>query len=91
MAPGMGHCLGGPGLNEWDKAAPLAEWVENGKAPDHEVAVHRGDSQTPPADAMVDNESKLCTYPQRAVYTGPACGQNDRRNWVASNFACKTK
>ena len=82
MAPGVGHCSGVPRPNEW---------AENGKAPDHEVAIHRGDSLTPPADAKVDNERKPCPYRRQAVYTGPAGGQNDRRNWVASNVACKTK
>ena len=34
MVPGMGHCRGGPGPNQWDKLAPLVEWVEQGKVPD---------------------------------------------------------
>ena len=82
MIPGMGHCSGGPGPNEWDKLAPLVEWVENGKAPNHVAAVHRTD------DGKVDNERKVCAYPQRAVYIGPSGGENDRANWVARNFAC---
>lgn len=87
----MGHCSGEPGPNEWDKVAPLAEKVENGKAADYVVTIHRSDSLTPPADAKVDNERKLCPCPPQAVYSGPAGGKNDRRNRVASNFACKTK
>lgn len=82
MAPGMGHCRGGNGPNEWDKLAPLVDWVENGKAPDSMVATHS-------TDGKVDNERPLCPYPKKAVYIGPRGGQNDRANWVAANFACK--
>ena len=82
MIPGMGHCRGGPGPNEWDKLAPLVEWVEQGKAPDHLVAVHR-------TDGAVDNERKICAYPQQAVYTGPPEGRNDPVNWIQENFTCR--
>ena len=83
MMPGMGHCGGGPGPNEWDKLPPLVEWVEQGKAPNHVVAVHRAE------DDRVDNERKVCAYPLKAVYTGPEGGQNDPTNWVESNFTCR--
>ena len=89
MAPGMDHCGGGPGPNEWDKLAPLVEWVERGRAPDNIVAVHRSDRNNERSDAPVNNERKLCPYPRRAVYTGPAGGQNDPANWVAKNFFCR--
>jgi feruloyl esterase len=82
MAPGMDHCRGGPGPNSWDKLAPLVEWVENGRAPDSIIATHS-------TDGVVDNERPICAYPHRAVYTGPAGGQNDPANWVASNFTCQ--
>lgn len=89
LAPGMGHCGGGPGPNEWDKLAPLVQWVEQGKAPAHIVAVHRSDTRTEAAAVKADNERKLCPYPQHAVYSGPAGGQNNRANWVEKNFTCK--
>ena len=82
MVPGMGHCGGGPGPNTWDKLAPLVDWVENGNAPDALIATHS-------TDGVVDNERPICPYPQRAVYTGPAGGENDPANWVASNFTCR--
>ena len=82
MAPGMAHCGGGPGPNDWDKLAPLVDWVENGNAPDYMVATHK-------TDGVVDNERRVCAYPQQATYVGPAGGQNDRSNWVESNFACR--
>jgi feruloyl esterase len=82
MAPGMAHCGGGPGPNNWDKLAPLVAWVENGEAPDYVVAAHR-------TDGSVDNERKVCAYPQLASYTGPAGGQNNPSNWVEENFTCR--
>jgi feruloyl esterase len=82
MVPGMGHCGGGPGCSEWDRLAPLVDWVENGKAPDHLVAEHR-------TNGRVDNQRRVCAYPQRAVYAGPAGGQNDPANWVERNFVCR--
>ncbi|MBI4442316.1 MAG: tannase/feruloyl esterase family alpha/beta hydrolase [Acidobacteria bacterium] len=82
MIPGMAHCGGGPGPNAWDKLKPLVDWVENGKAPDFVVA-------TRTTNGRVDNERKVCPYPQRAVYTGPAGGQDNPVNWVQGNFACR--
>lgn len=81
MFPGMAHCRGGPGPNEWDPLTPLVKWVEQGIAPDHVIAVHR-------VAGVVDNERPVCAHPERSVYAGPAGGANDRRNWVAKNFRC---
>jgi len=91
MAPGMGHCGGGPGPNEWDKLPPLVDWVEHGKAPAFIVAGFSDNKVTAPENAPVDNQRKLCPYPQHAVYVGPAGGQNDRKNWVEANFACRAQ
>ena len=82
LAPGMGHCGGGPGPNTWDKLDDLVAWVERGDAPDAVIATHR-------TDGVVDNERPLCAYPERAVYTGPAGGANDPVNWVQGNFSCR--
>ena len=82
MVPGMDHCRGGPGPNTWDKLAPLVNWVENGQAPEYLVATHS-------TDGAVDNERPICPYPQRAVYSGPAGGENDQHNWVRQNFTCR--
>ncbi|HEX7079753.1 MAG TPA: tannase/feruloyl esterase family alpha/beta hydrolase [Gammaproteobacteria bacterium] len=82
MVPGMGHCGGGPGPSEWDRLAPLVAWVEQGAAPEYLVAAHR-------TNGVVDNERRVCPYPQRAVYVGPAGGQNDPANWVEGNFECR--
>ncbi len=82
LFPGMGHCGGGPGCNEADPLEALVAWVEKGVAPDYLVAQHR-------TSGKVDNERRVCAWPQRAVYAGPAGGQNDRANWVERNFVCK--
>ena len=82
MLPGVGHCRGGPGPDTWDRLGPIVDWVENGRAPDHIVASRQVDGKTV-------NERKVCAYPQKATYMGPAGGQNDQANWVQGNFTCK--
>jgi feruloyl esterase len=82
LAPGMGHCAGGPGPNTWDKLPALVDWVENGRAPDSILATHSSNGE-------VDNERLLCPFPQQAVYSGPAGGQDDPANWKAENFSCR--
>jgi feruloyl esterase len=82
MFPGMGHCAGGPGPNTWDPLAPLVAWVEQGVAPDAVVARHL-------TDGRIDNERRVCAYPQVARYSGPGRGAADRTNWIAQNFECR--
>ena len=89
LAPGMEHCGGGPGPNEWDKLAPLVDWVEQGKAPDYVVAIHRSAGRNDGSAGEATNERKICAYPQRAVYTGPAGRQDNPANWTQSNFTCR--
>ena len=76
MAPGMAHCGGGEGPNDFDKMAPLEQWVEKGKAPDSIIASHS-------TDGKVDRTRPLCPYPQVARYKGT--GSVDE----AANFVCK--
>ena len=76
MAPGMGHCGGGEGPNDFDELAALEQWVEHGKAPDLIVASHS-------RDGKVDRTRPLCPYPQVATYKGS--GSIDE----ASNFVCR--
>jgi len=75
MEPGMGHCGGGEGPNVFDKVTPLAQWVEQKKAPDALIASHS-------TDGKVDRTRPLCAYPQVAKYKGT--GSIDD----AANFAC---
>jgi feruloyl esterase len=76
MAPGMAHCAGGEGPNDFDKVVPLEQWVEQGKAPDQIVASHS-------KEGRVDRTRPLCPYPQMATYKGS--GSIDE----ASSFVCK--
>jgi feruloyl esterase len=81
MVPGMSHCFGGPGCDDWDRLAPMVDWVEKGIAPDALIARHL-------TKGVVDNERRICPYPERATYVGPPGGQDDRANWKAVNFRC---
>ncbi len=76
MAPGMGHCGGGPGPNTFDALAALAQWVENGNPPDRLLASHI-------SGGSVDRTRPLCPFPTVAVYEGN--GSTDD----AANFACR--
>jgi feruloyl esterase len=76
MAPGMAHCGGGEGPNDFDELTALEQWVENGKAPDMIPASHT-------RDGKVDRTRPLCAYPQVASYKGS--GSIDD----AANFVCK--
>ncbi|HZR24621.1 MAG TPA: tannase/feruloyl esterase family alpha/beta hydrolase [Vicinamibacterales bacterium] len=75
MAPGMGHCSGGPGPNTFDALAALEQWVEHGAAPDKLIATHS-------TNGKVDRSRPLCPYPQVAHYKGT--GSVDE----ASSFSC---
>ena len=76
LVPGMHHCSGGPGPNEFDMLTELENWVEKGKAPSTVLATHR-------TDGKVDRTRPLCPYPQIARYTGT--GSIDD----AVNFRCE--
>ena len=75
LAPGMGHCGGGPGPNQFDHLTALEQWVEKGAAPDKLVATHS-------TNGKVDRTRPLCLYPQVARWKGT--GSSDE----AANFAC---
>ena len=72
MAPGMGHCGGGPGVNTFDSIGALERWAEKGVAPDRMLG--RG----------VDGFARpLCPYPQHAEYKG-AGDLKDAANWTCA-------
>ena len=77
MAPGMGHCAGGPGPNQFDAIGALEQWVEKGTAPGALVASHS-------TNGKVDRTRPLCFYPRVARYKGT--GSTDE----AANFTCVT-
>jgi feruloyl esterase len=76
MEPGMGHCQGGPGPDQFNKMAVIERWREAGQAPEAIIASHVTGSS-------VDMTRPLCPYPQVAVYKG-AGSTND-----AASFSCK--
>jgi feruloyl esterase len=63
MLPGMAHCSGGEGPDNFDKMAAIESWVEQDKAPDSLVA-----SQF--AGAKPIRTRPICPYPQQAKYNG---------------------
>jgi feruloyl esterase len=70
MAPGMGHCGGGPGVNSFDSIGALEKWVEKGVAPETMMGIG-GNGMTRP----------LCPYPQNPEYKGSG-DLKDGSNWV---------
>ena len=73
MAPGMGHCGGGPGPNTFDTLTALEQWVERGMAPERIVAS---------GGEVAGRTRPLCPFPQVARYTGQ--GSIDE----AASFVC---
>ena len=79
MVPGMAHCGGGTGPNQFNALAALERWREQNKAPQSITATRVNER------GSVDMTRPLCVYPQRAVYSGTG-SIND-----AANYACKAK
>ncbi len=76
MIPGMQHCAGGQGTDQFNKMAVIERWREEGKAPAQIVAAHV-------TNAQIDMTRPLCPYPQVAVYKGSGLTTD------AGNFTCK--
>ena len=76
LAPGMMHCAGGAGPNQFNAIAVLEQWREKGMPPDKIVASHV-------TGAVVDLTRPWCPYPQVAVYNGSGTTRD------SSNFTCK--
>ena len=75
MVPGMNHCRGGVGTDEFDAVRALDQWVATGKPPERIAAAHR-------ENGGITRTRPLCPYPQIAVYDGR--GSTDR----ADSFRC---
>ncbi len=91
MVPGMQHCGGGPGPNDFgqevaaagdpsrDLGPALERWVEQGTAPDRLVATkYKG---TGPASGVARTRP-LCAYPRVAKWNGSGSPDD------AANFTC---
>lgn len=79
MVPGMAHCGGGTGPNQFNALAALERWREKGEAPKSITAARVNER------GRLDMTRPLCPYPQRAVYKGSG-SIND-----AANFECAVK
>lgn len=77
LAPGVGHCAGGPGPQPTGQLDALVRWVEDGEAPDTLLAVGRGE------DGAIVRTRPLCQYPLVARYSGS--GSTDD----AASFRCE--
>ena len=75
-APGVAHCMGGPGAFPATVFDELVAWVEKGNAPDQLEA-----STAPVDEAEAVRYRPLCLYPQVAAYQG---GHPN----LASSFKC---
>ena len=73
LVPGMQHCSGGPGPDQFDTLSAIEAWVERGKAPDSIPASTKPDSREP-------HSLPLCPYPQQARYQGSGA-MTDAANW----------
>jgi tannase/feruloyl esterase len=76
LMPGVLHCAGGPGPDNADWSAAIADWVENGRAPERVVARRI-------SNGAITRTRPLCAYPQHAVYKGS--GSTDE----ADSFVCR--
>lgn len=73
LVPGMQHCSGGVGPDQFDTLSAIEAWVERGTAPDAILASTKPDSPTP-------RSLPLCPYPQQARYSGSGA-LADAANW----------
>jgi feruloyl esterase len=78
MVPGMGHCAGGEGPNQFDMVTALDQWVEKGKAPERIIASRI-------TDGKVTRTRPLCPYPQVAKYKGTGSTDDE------ANFVCQAQ
>ncbi len=74
LVPGMAHCGGGPGLDEFDLLGAMVDWVEKGIAPSSVLATGK---------AFPGRSRPLCPYPKHAHYRG----QGDPEN--SNSFECR--
>ena len=77
MLPGVLHCAGGPGADGVDWLARIADWVENGNAPNRIVASRVA------TDGTTELTRALCPYPMVAEYDG-AGDPNDEASYACA-------
>jgi feruloyl esterase len=79
MVPGMAHCGGGTGPNQFNALAALERWREQNEPPKSITAGRVSEH------GRLDMTRPLCAYPDRAVYRGTG-SIND-----AANYTCEAK
>jgi feruloyl esterase len=87
MAPGMAHCFGGPGPNQFDMLTALDRWVEAHTAPERIIA------------SKPDNPlAALAGLPTKSLRTRPLCAWPGQARWNgtgstddAANFRCEAQ
>jgi feruloyl esterase len=79
LAPGMGHCGGGPGLTPTNLDQAIEGWVERNEAPATLLAAHAA-SGAPAAGKTFTRP--LCPYPQIARYNDSGAPDD------AASFSC---
>ena len=75
MVPGMNHCNGGPGTDQFNKVAALEQWRLAGTAPERIPASRV-------TNGVVDRTRPVCPFGRVAAWTGT--GSTDDM----TNFAC---
>jgi feruloyl esterase len=78
MIPGMAHCAGGLGPDQYDAVTAVVDWVEKGVAPDSLVAKKI-------VNGAVTRSRPLCPYPQVARYRGRGSVDD------AASFECRIR
>lgn len=76
FVPGMHHCSGGPGVDQFDMLTALEGWVERGAAPAAITAARI-------EHGAVVRTRPLCPHPQVAVYDGRGPAE------AAASFSCR--
>lgn len=76
MVPGMQHCIGGPGTDNFDALSTLQDWVEKNQPPEKIIATRLNN------DGSIIRSRPLCPYPRTAHYRG----QGDINQ--ANSFLC---
>jgi feruloyl esterase len=79
LAPGVGHCAGGPGPQPTGQFDAVVRWVEQGQAPETLTAMRRDQA------TGVTRTRPLCQFPRVAKYKGS--GSTDD----AANFTCSAQ
>lgn len=87
--PNMGHCSGGPSVDQFEMLSELVAWVEEGTEPAEIIASARGTDNAGgandelPASWSATRTRPLCAYPLVATYDGSGDIES------AASFSCQ--